>query len=237
MKSAPATGICLLALVGVVGGVVVQHQSLSKLRAANAELTQTVKEVQRLSAENAEIARLRAEIEEVEGLRNETRELHRLRNEVRQLRELKPEWAKLSAENQRLRTVLEPAGRPARNAPEPENLIARESLSDAGLSSPEATLRTFFWALQEGNIGTIRRCFSEATLQQGFSQPFEQAPGGASSMMPGFKGLRVMAKKIVNADLVKLGIQISADGENSPDELVLPFRRVGHEWKVDLALP
>jgi len=237
MKSATVTGIGVLALVGVVAGVVVQHQSLSKVQAANAELTQTVKEVQRLGAENAEMARLRAEVEEVEGLRNETRELHRLRNEVRQLRELKPEWAKLSAENQRLRTALEPAGRPARSAPEPEKLIARESLSDAGLSNPEATLRTFFWALQEGNTGIIRRCFSEATLQQGLSQPFEQASRGSSSTMPEFKGIRIMAKKIVNADLVKLGIQISADGENSPVEVALPFRRVGNEWKVDLASP
>ena len=56
-------------------------------------------------------------------------------------------------------------------------------------------------------------------------------------MMPGFKGIRVMAKKIVNADVVKLGIQISTDGEDSPVELALPFRRVGNEWKVDLASP
>jgi len=237
MKSATATGICLLCLVGVVAGVLVQHRSLSKVQAANAELTQTVQKVRRLSAENAEMARLRAEVPEVEGLRHETRELHRLRNEVRQLRELKPEWAKLSAENQRLRTALEPQGRPTRSVPEPENLIARESLSDAGLSSPEAALRTFFWALQEGNTGTIRRCFSEATLQQGLARPFEQAQGGASPMMPGFKGIRVMAKKIVSADVVKLGIQISADGEDSPVELALPFRRVGNEWKVDLASP
>jgi len=35
---------------------------------------------------------------------------------------------------------------------------------------------------------------------------------------------------------MKLGIQISAEEGVAPQELVLPFKRVGNEWKIDLKL-
>ena len=218
--------LCTLLIAGVAAGVFLQNVTLAKARKANLELRDLNQEAQQLARENAEIERLRAEFQEIEKLRNETKEIHRLRNEVRRLREQKPEWDNLRAENQRLRTRAGPVSRPSSRAPESASLITNELLSDAGLGSPEATLRTFFWAMREGNLEKIRNCFSPDT-------PGELIPNGA--MMPGFKGFRVVARQVVSADLLKLGIQISADGENSPSELTLPLKRVGSEWKVDLA--
>ena len=218
--------LCALLIAGGVAGVFLQHDTLAKARRANGELRVVNQEAQQLARENAETERLRAEFQEIEKLRNETREIHKLRNEVRRLREQKPEWDKLRAENQRLRPRARPVGRPGSSAPESASLITKEFLFDAGLGSPDATLRTFFWAMREGNLEKMRNCFSPDT-------PGELIPGGP--MMPGFKSFRVVAKQLVSADLVKLGIQISADGENSPSELTLPLKRVGGEWKVDLA--
>lgn len=227
MKRMPKI-LCALLIAGVAAGVFLQHNTLAKARRANGELRAESQEAQQLARENAEIERLRAEFQEIEKLRNETREIHKLRNEVRRLREQKPEWDKLRAENQRLRTRAGPVGQPSSRAPESASLITNEFLSDAGLGSPEATLRTFFWAMREGNLEKMRNCFSPDT-------PGELIPGGTGPMMPGFKSFRVVAKQVVSADLVKLGIQISTDGENSPSELALPLRRVRGEWKVDLA--
>ena len=65
--------------------------------------------------------------------------------------------------------------------------------------------------------------------------PGQLMPGGPGPMMEGFKGIRVVAKKVVSTDEVKLGIQLSAEQDAAPDEVVLPFKRVEGEWKVNLA--
>ena len=128
-----------LMVAGVVCGVLFQRNALSGARFENQRLRSNSEEMERLARENAEINQLRAEVQEIENLRIETREIHKLRNEVWQLREQKPEWDKLHAENQRLRTGTGPVGRPTSRAPDPASLIAQEMLFDAGLGSPEAT--------------------------------------------------------------------------------------------------
>jgi len=244
--------LCAMLLAGAVGGVFFERNALSNARIENQRLRAESEETVRLVRENAEIDRLHAENQELEQLRHETRELHKLRNEIRQLREEKPEWDKLRAQNQKLRAGAEPASQPASRAPDPASLIAKEMLSDAGFGSPETTLRTYFWALREGNREKMRSCFSPGT-------PEEQMPGGPAPSMATFKGFRVVAKKVVSADEVKLGIQfsseqdvapvefvqklnlngiptqLSSEQDAAPVEFVLPFKRVDGEWKVNLA--
>jgi len=225
MKSTTVRVICVLTLAGAACGVFAQRHVLSRLRVVNGQLRQSGPEVQRLTAEHAEIDRLRAEVEEIEKLRHETRELHKLRNEVRQLREQKPEWDKLQAQNQKLRAGSEPAGQPASRAPDPASLLAKEVLSDAGFGSPEATLRTYFWAMREGNMEKMRSCFSPDISKEIISD----GPGSA------FKGFRVVAKKVLSSDDVKLGIQFFAEQGAPAVEFVLPFKRVDGEWKLSMA--
>jgi hypothetical protein len=222
--------IFALSMAGALGGVCLERNAISKARLENQRLRNESEEIERLTRENAEIDRLRSEAQEMGNLRNGTRELHKLRNEVRQLREQKPEWDKVHAENQKLRTGAEPAGRPALRAPDPASLIANEMLSDAGLGSPEATLRTFFWAMREGNLEKMRSCFSPDT-------PGDLIPGAPGPTPAAFTGLRVVAKKVVSTDEVKLGIQLSAEQEAAPLELALSFKRVGGEWKINMELP
>ena len=251
--------LCVLLLAGAVAGVFFQQRVLRKARADNQQLREEDKEAQLLTGENATMDRWRQESREIQKLRDETKDLHKLRNEVRQLREQKPEWNKLRAENQRLRAGLKPNSSPASGTSEPANMIAKERLSDAGFGSPEAAIQTLFWALCEGNIGRIRNCFTEEAIKKGNGLPIEQAQGGTPAMMAGFKGFRVVAKKVVAADQVELGLQISADetlpvevvlrskpslkrtgtgsaDETPPVEVVLPFKLVDGEWKVNMAL-
>src|SRR5262245_28254404 len=220
---------CAMLLAGGVGGVFFERNALSNARIENQRLRAESEETVRLLRENAEVDRLRAENQEQEQLRHETRDLHKLRNEVRQLREQKSEWDKLDAQNQKLRMGADSAGPPASRAAGATSLIPNELLSDAGFASPEATLRTFFWAMREGNVERARSCFTADT-------PGELIPGGGTPIgLAGFRELRVVAKKVVSTDEVKLGIQLSADQDATPDEWVLPFRRVEGEWKINLA--
>src|SRR5439155_1150123 len=79
----------LLSLAVVVGAgtpIVVQQQSLSRLRAENQALRGQSQELEQLRAENQRIAGLRANGDELERLRRDVAELHRLRAEVARLR-------------------------------------------------------------------------------------------------------------------------------------------------------
>jgi len=226
MKSTPSGIAGILLLAGALGGVFVESSALSNAREENQKLLGERDEVQRLARENAGINRLRSENAEIETLRAETRDLHKLRNEVRQLRERKPEFDKLRAENDRLRAAAVTVSRASTTAAERPPWITKEALSDAGWGSPEATLHTFFWAMREGNLEKIRSCFPPET-------PDGQLPGGGEVSMASFKGIRVVAKKVVSANEVKLGIQSFSEGEAAPQAMALRLKRVGNEWKID----
>jgi hypothetical protein len=222
--------LCVLLLAGAVAGAIFEQRILWKARADNQQLHEADKEAQRLAGENATIDRWRGESQEIQKLRNETKDLYKLRNEVRQLREQKPAWDRLRAENERLGAGAKSDGSPASGASGPENMIAKERLSDAGLGSPEAAIQTLFWALREGNQERARMCFAPEIGGEMMQRP----DGPMRVSMDGFKGFRVVGKRVVSTDEGILGIQFSA--EEGPVEVALPFKRVDGEWKINLAL-
>ncbi|HKS37999.1 MAG TPA: sigma-70 family RNA polymerase sigma factor [Verrucomicrobiae bacterium] len=99
----------LLAAAVVVGAgtpVVVQQQSLSRLRAENEVLREQSAQLEQLRSANQQLAGLRADGDELERLRRDVAELHRLRAEVARLRREKEDAARLVAENAQLRGAL-----------------------------------------------------------------------------------------------------------------------------------
>src|SRR6266516_3073632 len=93
-------------VVGAGTPIVVQQQSVARLRAENQELREQSQQIEKLRAENQQLAGLRADSDELERLRKEVAELHRLRAEVAQLRREKEEQARLQTENARLSEQL-----------------------------------------------------------------------------------------------------------------------------------
>jgi len=223
----------LLLAAAALCGVLCQRGSLSSLNAENKKLRDATREAQRLTRVHAEIGRLREEAGEIETLRNETTELHRLRNEVRQLRDQKPEVERLRAENERLRTKAKSAQRPPVSVMPEANMIAREAWTDAGLGSPEAAIQTFFWAIRERNTRRIRACFSNDAAVKLRDQSDEELLAGAGQELDTFNGFQIVAKKVVSADEIKLGIRITSEGASPPSEAALVFKRAGNEWKLE----
>jgi TolA-binding protein len=230
--------LCALLLAGAVTGTLFQRSALSRVRANSRQLRTLSSEAQRLARENANMDQLREENHEVENLRIETRDLHKLRNEVRQLREQKPDLDKLRSENQRLRTRTNAAGGPTSRGSDARPAVTKEMLADGGWGSPEAAIQTFFWAMRERNAQKLRACFSEEAGRNLRDQSDEEVLEEAT-MMDTFTGFQIVAKKVVSADEIKLGIRIiqaSGQGESAPTEMVLPFKQVGGEWKIDVGL-
>ena len=232
--------LCALLLAGAVTGALVQRSALSRVRADNRQLREQGIEAQRLARENANVGQLRQVNHEVENLRNETRDLHKLRNEVRQLREQKPELDKLRSENQRLRARTHAAGGPTSRGSNARPEVTKEMLADGGWGSPEAAIQTFFWAIRESNAQKIRACFSEEAGRNILDQSDEEVLADVTHMMDTFTGFQIVAKKVVSADEIKIGIRViqaTGQGESASTDMALPFKRVGNEWKINVGPP
>ena len=74
-------------VVGAGTPVVVQQQSLSRLRAENQELRAQSQQLGQFRAENEQSKQVQVQLNEMARLQKENQELHRLRDEVRVLRE------------------------------------------------------------------------------------------------------------------------------------------------------
>jgi len=167
-------GFLAVALVALV----FQRNAISRVRQENESLRQQNEEGARLASENGGIPQLRVENQEVEALKAAHQDLLKLRNEVRQLRDHFPQVAKLRQENQRIESEIKmlSEGKPLRLA-QMVDYVAKETWSNAGFTTPEAALQTFFWAIREGQFNRIPECFSPQTRQKlelGFVQASEE---------------------------------------------------------------
>jgi len=93
-------------VVGAGAPIVVQQQSVSRLRAENRDLREQSRQLEQFRSENQQLAGLRVNADELERLRKEVAELHRLRAEVARLRREKEEEARLQTENTQLKEQL-----------------------------------------------------------------------------------------------------------------------------------
>jgi len=114
-------------IVGAGTPIVVQRQSVSRLRAENRELREQSEQLERLRSENQQVAALRVDAEELNRLREEVAELHRLRAEVARLLREKENATQLAAQNTQLREALArfasaPEKKPEVKTPEQEVL-------------------------------------------------------------------------------------------------------------------
>jgi hypothetical protein len=221
-----------LAVAAIVS--VVQWNSAANLRRENQDLANANREAAHLTRENGQIPRLRAENAEIERLRAETRDLLRLRNEVRQLRDQKPELEKLRAENQRLAGQIKSNSGARQKLADLPDFVSKETWSEAGLATPEATVRTFFSAMRDGNLKRVFECFANGEkiaadlVDPNTGKPDEQKLEGMKRMMA-IKGFRIAERKELAEDRIVLGLQVVTGGEIMP----LPLRRIGQEWKLD----
>ena len=226
------TMIFALATVAALGTVAWRRSALSDLRADNQRLTTASEEAKRLASENAAISRIRAENQELQTLRNETRDLHKLRNEVRQLREQAKGLPSVRVENERLRASVSRSA--AKNTPVVDSRpsFTLETLSFAGYATPEATLQTMFWAAKQGDLDAAMKCFSDEARKEMVGESPEDARRGMEEMVRRFKGLRIAARKVVSENEVQLGVQLSMEGSDAPDEQTIRFKLVGGEWRL-----
>jgi TolA-binding protein len=217
--------------VVIVGLLIFQWQTLSTLRHENQRRLAATQERQGLSRESGAEEGQRADREEIERLRRENKDLHKLRNEVAQLRQQKPELEMARAENLRLHQARQ-AREQLQHLSDQPGYVPNTSWIDAGFGSPEATTRTFCWALREGKFDRVLDCLAPAIRQtagQEFVNPSEQQRKEVSSFMSQFKGYRLTEKTMVNENEVIFGVQAAPFGEKV---VKVAVKRFGNDWRI-----
>ena len=225
--------------VGLLGLLLLQRQTLSSLRAENGALVRQQAKAEQLRTGLSQTKDEGDLHDEIAALAEKSRDLLKLRNKVTQLREQKAELERLRAENQRLQSVNPASGAAAVVLPNVPGLFSRESLTNAGLSGPEATLQTYFWALRQKDENARAACLEPGLLQE------LQARTGADSFQtnvdenPNVIGFRIRGQMPDGPDSVRVDVGLWIGGPvpgARPFWRVTPYtfrlRKSGEEWKL-----
>jgi len=223
-------GSLLLLLAGGIAVVAMKQSAIATLRAEHQTLLNDSQQAQQLAKENAGISSLQPDAAEAEKLRVENQDLPRLRNEVGQLRKQTADLDKLRADHERLLAKVNTGQSSQSTAPAlPADYISRDALRDVGLSSPENTMQTFFWAMSTGNMKRLMQCSANDQNQPRSDAELEAQGQDLAKQFTAFPGYRVAEKTNLAPDEVQLGIQASPGGVVAP----IKFKFDGGQWKLE----
>lgn len=221
----------------------IQHRAEGSLQQKDESIRAQAGRLAQLTGENNDLSNRLAQAKAPPGLsQEEFSELLRLRGEVGQLRQTLAEMEKLRAANQKLlaaksgkKTSNDPALANGRNGVE---FWAKDQLAFAGYGSPEAALKSTFWAMNGGDMKAMlasmtpeaRALLEKEREKDGKSEADMEAEfkGMAESLTSTPSGFRVLGQEAKSSDEVI--VTIYAEGQTRARNFVL--NKVGNEWKV-----
>jgi hypothetical protein len=162
--------------------------------------------------------------------KTDSAELLQLRNEVNRLTRRKQELASVQREHQQLQTQLASAAT-NHNASLPAGYVRKAEAQNLGSATPEATLQTFLWALQQKDAKTFLDLLTPESAEK--IQQAEQRGGHSVAEMFGetqaIPGLRVVKTESINSGEVLLSVEIMPGADPTP----MYLRQVNGLWKMD----
>lgn len=142
--------ISALVVAGVATPLVIQNQSLAKLREDNRALMEENRQIAQLQSETLRLTNQVAQTGQAKSLSGQQfRELLRLRGEVNVLRRESQELAKLRTQRR------ETAPAAADNLAENKKTLQADAWADVGMDTPENALQTFFWAARHDDADLV----------------------------------------------------------------------------------
>jgi hypothetical protein len=118
--------------------------------------------------------------------------------------------------------------------PAPGSYITKKQLVNVGYGTPEAALETATWAMMSANYDkTFESCSpemqAEAEKNKSARKNFETALKKAALS---FKGMQIVAKKIIADDKVDLKVLMDDTRANKSRYCLQMMVKIGNEWKV-----
>jgi len=204
--------ISAIVIAAVVTPLVIQQQSIAKLRRENRQVT----ERQALRVQNQMPAANPSLPDE------QHRELLRLRGEVALLR-------KDSQELARLRSQRNPI-------PAAPTMLTADSWADVGLHSPDAALQTFFWAARHDDAEFVRQLIR---WKKDDSVPdFDGLEDLVASLIPGaihyaskLESIRILSQEQIDGQTARMRVEFAPGAGKPPKQQDLLFVKEESDWK------
>jgi len=220
-------GVCTLACIGAVTGVVLQGSKLGDLRVEQRRLLTRLETAYDVSgtapAETASQFAQRAGY-------SPSPELLQLRDQVTRLSARKRELAGVADENERLRAQL--AARATNAVQLPPGYLRRTEARMVGYNTPEATIETFLWAVQKRDFQNVLRSLTPEAAQR-LQTPIQQ---GSRSVEDLFRemilpGLHILERQQQEDGSIVLKVEVVP---GSPESETLRLRQIAGQWKLDM---
>jgi hypothetical protein len=207
-----------------IAGVVLQARQLDTLRQEAIQLRQKLDD---------ERARQTNSVAEPKPLTSSpSSELLRLRNEVSQLSRRQRELASVEPENERLQTQIATA-RTNTAKPLPRGYIRKSEARNMGYSTPEATLQTMLWAIQNRDLTNFVAVFSPQ-LAADFLRELQNTSKSTADFFQGagaVPGMNILERNVTGPDTIELKVEIVPGDVLDPE--TMEFRLINGEWKLE----
>jgi hypothetical protein len=221
------SGLLILACLGAVG-IITQHRQLRGLKDQRgqilAQLSGPLDGQLGSTASGEESAKSGAGDS---GSAGASRELLQLRNQLGQLTERKRELTGVRDQNNWLRGQF--ASRPGGEKLLPPDYIRKSSAQWVGLSTPENTLQSFLWTLQNRDLTNLFQVLTPEGAQR-LSQMLTNEPNNFFAQSAAIPGMRIAEKNALPDGSFELKVE-TVPGTPLPGPVRI--RLVGNDWKLD----
>jgi RNA polymerase sigma factor (sigma-70 family) len=116
--------------------------------------------------------------------------------------------------------------------------IPRETWASAGFATPEAVIRSFFWAKSQGDINTAMTMATPELWQEVENKYFKNKSDSERGKMlietvKNVKGIGIQKRTVVADDQVVFRmLQLHSDGKDGKSYSIVTMKRIDGEWKI-----
>jgi hypothetical protein len=217
-----ATTFSVLA-VALIAGAGWQRQKLNQLRGQNQRIVSELEKSKEISiaieAPTESMVTPSAHLE-----------LMRLRNEVTQLMQRKQALNNIESEHQRLQVQISKRGTNSNTLP--PGYILKRNAQWMGMNTPENTLQSFLWAIQNRNTETLFQLLKPEDAKR-LKDEIEQSGKGAEEFFAASPpGARILQQKTLPDGSIEMELEFlpGVSGGNSN----VRFYQLDGGWRLDL---
>ena len=210
--------------VALLGLVFTRGQALGRLRTERQQLL-TRLEASENSTPASTVRAPAGSNPAINGSDADGNEVLRLRNEINQLTRRKQELAGVMTENQKLTAAV--ASFPA-NAGVKLGYIHKNQARMAGYATPENTIESFLWAVQNRDVNALIQAFAPETAKRIQDQISQNSPQQFFEDSVPLPGLSILKSVRMPDGTVQLTIEVAPGIPPVP----LRLQQIDGQWKI-----
>jgi len=228
MKSRTFIGVVpWLICAGLVWGLVAQHGQLTTLRAEREKLAEQANGAMDSGGSAGEPAAGAAAQES--KTTESSAEVLRLRNEVTQLTARKQAMSGVRAENEKLKVQVAMGGTNAQSGIAlPPGYLRKSDAVPRGYNSPQATLESFLWAIQNHDFTNLLQAVTPKFAEHLINEHGTKSPEDFFKGAEHIPGINVLSERTLADGKVELEVEIVPGVPSGK----IQFEQVNGQWRM-----